>query len=45
MKYPENNKINHVHHAGNRSIVDGAAAILIGNAEMGKKLNLKPRAK
>ena len=46
MKYPENNKINHVHHAGNSSgIVDGAAAILIGNAEIGKKLNLKPRAK
>mgnify|MGYP001294082370 CR=1 FL=1 len=46
MKYPENNKINHVHHAGNSSgIVDGAAAVLIGNAEIGKKLNLKPRAK
>ncbi len=46
MKYPENNKINHVHHAGNSSgIVDGAAAVLIGNAEIGKKLSLKPRAK
>ena len=46
MKYPENNNINHVHHAGNSSgIVDGAAAVLIGNKEMGKKLNLKPRAK
>ena len=46
MKYPENTNINHVHHAGNSSgIVDGAAAVLIGNKEMGKKLNLKPRAK
>ena len=46
MKYPENNHINHVHHAGNSSgIVDGAAAVLIGNKEIGKKLNLKPRAK
>ena len=46
MKYPENDKINHVHHAGNSSgIVDGAAAVLIGNEEIGKKLKLKPRAK
>ena len=46
MKYPKNKKINHVHHAGNSSgIVDGAAAVLIGNKEIGKKLNLKPRAK
>ena len=46
MKYPESNNINHVHHAGNSSgIVDGAAAVLIGNKEIGKKLNLKPRAK
>ncbi|MBF96807.1 MAG: putative acyltransferase [Alphaproteobacteria bacterium MarineAlpha9_Bin4] len=46
MKYPKNKKINHVHHAGNSSgIVDGAAAVLIGNEEIGKKLNLKPRAK
>ena len=45
-KYPNNNKINHVHHAGNSSgIVDGAAAVLIGNKEIGKKLGLKPRAK
>ena len=46
MKYPETKKINHVHHAGNSSgIVDGASAVLIGNKEIGKKLNLKPRAK
>ena len=46
MKYPNNDKIRHVHHAGNSSgIVDGAAAVLIGNKEIGKKLNLRPRAK
>ena len=46
MKYPENSYINHVHHAGNSSgIVDGAAAVLIGNKEIGKKLGIKPRAK
>ena len=46
MKYPHNKKINHVHHAGNSSgIVDGAAAVLIGNKEAGEMLGLKPRAK
>ena len=46
QKYAEVEKINHVHHAGNSSgIVDGAAAVLIGNQEIGKKLDLKPRAR
>ena len=46
QKYGDVEKINHVHHAGNSSgIVDGAAAVLIGNAEIGKKLGLKPRAR
>lgn len=46
QKYAEIEKINHVHHAGNSSgIVDGAAAVLIGNAEMGQRLGLKPRAR
>lgn len=46
QKYPELEKINFVHHAGNSSgIVDGAAAILIGTKEMGEKLGLKPRAR
>lgn len=46
QKYAEFEKINHVHHAGNSSgIVDGAAAVLIGNEEIGKKLGLKPRAR
>lgn len=46
QRYPEVEEVNHVHHAGNSSgIVDGAAAILLGNKEMGEKLGLKPRAK
>lgn len=46
MKYPHLQRINHIHHAGNSSgIVDGAAAVLIGNAEFGKAHGLKPRAR
>ena len=46
QKYPELEKINHVHHAGNSSgIVDGAAAVLIGTKEMGEALGLKARAR
>ena len=46
MKYPHLAAINHIHHAGNSSgIVDGAAAILIGNQEFGEKYGLKPRAR
>ncbi|MEE2525401.1 acetyl-CoA C-acetyltransferase [Hyphobacterium sp. HN65] len=46
QKYPQVEKINFVHHAGNSSgIVDGAAAILVGSKEMGEKLGLKPRAR
>ncbi len=46
MRYPEVEFINHVHHAGNSSgIVDGAAAVLIGNEEAGKRAGLKARAK
>jgi acetyl-CoA C-acetyltransferase len=46
MKYPELERIEHIHHAGNSSgIVDGAAAILIGNREFGEKYGLKPRAR
>ena len=38
--------VNHVHHAGNSSgIVDGAAAVLLGNKDAGKKAGLKPRAR
>ncbi|MEM7216304.1 MAG: acetyl-CoA C-acetyltransferase [Pseudomonadota bacterium] len=44
--HPDVETVNHVHHAGNSSgIVDGAAAILMGSEEGGKKLGVKPRAK
>ncbi|MCT8269058.1 acetyl-CoA C-acetyltransferase [Afifella sp. JA880] len=44
--HPEVEKLRHVHHAGNSSgIVDGAAAVLIGNEQGGKAAGLKPRAK
>ena len=46
LKYPHLAAINHVHHAGNSSgIVDGAAAVLVGNAEFGRAHGLKPRAR
>ncbi|MDZ4731107.1 MAG: acetyl-CoA C-acetyltransferase [Xanthomonadales bacterium] len=46
QRYPEVERINHVHHAGNSSgIVDGAAATLIGTEALGKELGLKPRAR
>ena len=46
QRYPEVERVMHVHHAGNSSgIVDGAAAVLFGNREMGEKLGLKPRAR
>jgi acetyl-CoA C-acetyltransferase len=44
--HPEIEFVNHVHHAGNSSgIVDGAAAVLIGNKKAGRRTGLKPRAK
>lgn len=46
LKYPHLEAIRHIHHAGNSSgIVDGAAAVLIGNAEFGRAHGLKPRAR
>ncbi|MFN9764434.1 MAG: acetyl-CoA C-acetyltransferase [Pseudomonadota bacterium] len=45
-KYTTVERIVHVHHAGNSSgIVDGAALMLVGNAEAGRKAGLKPRAR
>ncbi len=45
-KYPQVERIHHVHHAGNSSgIVDGAALVLIGSEEMGRALGLTPRAR
>src|ERR1700733_6203938 len=44
--HPEVEYVNHVHHAGHSSgIVDGAAAILVGNKRSGQKSGLKPRAR
>lgn len=46
LRYPEVERINHVHHAGNSSgIVDGAAAVLVGSREAGEKYGLTPRAR
>jgi acetyl-CoA C-acetyltransferase len=45
-RYPQVERIHHVHHAGNSSgIVDGAAAILIGSEQAGKTHGFKPRAR
>jgi acetyl-CoA C-acetyltransferase len=46
QRYPDTKQINHVHTGGNSSgIVDGAATVLMGSAEWGKKAGLKPRAR
>ncbi len=46
QKHPEVEFVNHVHHAGNSSgIVDGAAAVLLGNKGAGEAAGLKPRAR
>jgi acetyl-CoA C-acetyltransferase len=45
-KYTTVERIEHVHHAGNSSgIVDGAALMLIGSAEMGRRGGLAPRGR
>lgn len=46
QKYPEVESVRHLHTAGNSSgIVDGAAAVLVGHAEAGQRMGLKPRAR
>ena len=46
QRYPEVEKIDHQHHAGNSSgIVDGASAILVGSKAFGERNGLKPRAR
>ncbi len=46
QRYPEVERINHIHTAGNSSgIVDGASLVLIGSKEKGEALGLKPRAR
>ena len=45
-RYPQVERIAHVHHAGNSSgIVDGAAAVLIGSEVAAKRHHLTPRAR
>ncbi|MBK7250868.1 MAG: acetyl-CoA C-acetyltransferase [Gammaproteobacteria bacterium] len=46
QRYPQLEAIEHVHHAGNSSgIVDGAAAVLIGSRDAGRRCGLEPRAR
>lgn len=46
QRYPELERIGHVHHAGNSSgIVDGAAAVLVGSTAAGESAGLAPRAR
>ncbi len=46
QRYPQVERIKHVHTPGNSSgIVDGAAAVLIGSEEKGRQLGLTPRAR
>jgi acetyl-CoA C-acetyltransferase len=46
QKYPQVERIDHVHTAGNSSgIVDGAALVLIGSEAKGRQLGLTPRAR
>lgn len=46
QRYPQVERIRHVHHAGNSSgIVDGAAAVLVGSEAAGKTHGLTPRAR
>ena len=46
QKYPQVERINHVHTPGNSScIVDGAAALLIGSKHMANRYAMEPRAR
>lgn len=46
QKYPELERVEHVHTAGNSSgVVDGSSAVLIGSQNAGKKVGLRPRAR
>lgn len=45
-RYPQVERIHHVHHAGNSSgIVDGAAAVMVGSEAAAKAHGLTPRAR
>ncbi|MCL6692353.1 acetyl-CoA C-acetyltransferase [Pseudomonas sp. R3.Fl] len=46
QRYPQVERLEHVHHGGNSSgMVDGASAVLIGSKMAGEALGLKPRAR
>nr|WP_315597297.1 acetyl-CoA C-acetyltransferase [uncultured Cupriavidus sp.] len=46
MKYPEVERVRHVHTGGNSSgIVDGASLLLVGSERKGRELGLTPRAR
>lgn len=46
QRYPEIERLEYFHHAGNSSgIVDGAAAVLVASAEAAARLGRKPRAR
>lgn len=46
LTYPQLERIRHIHHAGNSSgIVDGAAAVLLGDRAFGQRHGLRPRAR
>lgn len=45
-RYPELERVPHIHTGGNSSgIVDGACAVLLGNADYGQRNALRPRAR
>jgi acetyl-CoA C-acetyltransferase len=46
FKYPQVERVEHIHTPGNSSgVVDGASLVLVGSEEIGKDLGLKPRAR
>lgn len=46
QRYPQVERIHHVHTGGNSSgVVDGAAGVLLGSAALGERTGLKPRAR
>jgi acetyl-CoA C-acetyltransferase len=46
FKYPQVERVEHIHTPGNSSgVVDGASLVLVGTEEIGKDLGLKPRAR
>jgi len=46
QRYPEIERVRHIHTGGNSSgIVDGAAAVLLGSKDYGERATLRPRAR